>query len=88
MPTISLFYGIQILMYFRDNAQHNEPHIHAKYQKQQAVFSIITGEVLAGTLPIKQYRLVQAWVELNRESLFIDWELAVNGEIPFKIEPL
>ncbi len=88
MPTISLFYGIQILMYFRDNAQHNEPHIHAKYQAQQAIFSIITGEILAGDLSVKQCRLVQAWIEINKESLFTDWELAVNGEIPFKIEPL
>ena len=30
MPTISMFYGILILMYFYDNKKHNCPHIHAE----------------------------------------------------------
>ena len=36
MPTISIFYGIQIMMYFYDNTQHNTPHIHAEYQDDEA----------------------------------------------------
>lgn len=32
MPTISMFYGIIISLYFYDNERHNVPHIHAKYQ--------------------------------------------------------
>jgi hypothetical protein len=31
MPTISMFYGILILMFFRDNRRHHLPHIHARY---------------------------------------------------------
>jgi len=30
MPTISMFYGIIIRMFYRDNKQHNLPHIHAE----------------------------------------------------------
>ena len=30
MPTISMFYGILILMFFRDTRQHHRPHIHAR----------------------------------------------------------
>ena len=44
MPTISIFYGIQIMMYFYDNGKHNLPHIHAEYQDDEAVFSILDGE--------------------------------------------
>ena len=33
-------------------------------------------------------KLVQAWIEIHREALMADWELAVNGEAPFRIEPL
>jgi hypothetical protein len=33
-------------------------------------------------------RLVQAWIEIHREELMADWQLAVNGEEAFKIEPL
>ena len=46
------------------------------------------GEVLAGELPRKQLRLVQAWLELHRDELQADWDLAVAGENPYKINPL
>lgn len=32
MPTISMFYGIVVMMFFRDNQQHDLPHIHVRYQ--------------------------------------------------------
>ena len=50
--------------------------------------SISEGEILAGNLPKKQLRLVQAWIELHRDELMADWELAVHGEKPYKILPL
>jgi len=31
---------------------------------------------------------LQAWLEIHREDLMADWELAVNGMTPFPIEPL
>ncbi|MBN1576482.1 MAG: DUF4160 domain-containing protein [Chitinispirillaceae bacterium] len=31
MPTISMFYGIIIFLYFFDNQKHHLPHIHAEY---------------------------------------------------------
>jgi hypothetical protein len=52
------------------------------------VISIVEGEILSGEFPRKQLRLVQAWIELNREALDADWLLATNGEPPFKIQPL
>jgi hypothetical protein len=36
MPTISMFYGILVLMYFRDNKRHNLPHIHVRYQGEES----------------------------------------------------
>jgi hypothetical protein len=44
--------------------------------------------IIAGELPRKQLRLVQAWIELHRDELTADWELAVSGESPYKIAPL
>ena len=52
------------------------------------MFSILNGEIISGSLPRKQTRLVQAWIELYQESLMIDWKLAVSGQEPFRIEPL
>jgi hypothetical protein len=44
--------------------------------------------VLAGVLPSGKATLVQAWMEIHREELLADWQLAVNGEEVFRIEPL
>jgi hypothetical protein len=66
MPTISMFYGILVLMFFRDNKQHNLPHIHARYQSDEAAISIEDGAVLDGRLPPKQLKMVQAWIEICR----------------------
>ena len=41
-----------------------------------------------GVVYKKKLRLVLAWVELRQEDLLADWELAQNGELPFKIDPL
>ena len=88
MPTISMFYGIVISLYYFDDERHKLAHIHAKYQDQSASFSILDGNLLAGTFPSAKTRLVQAWIEIHREDLMADWELAVSGQPPFKIEPL
>jgi hypothetical protein len=88
MPTISMFYGILILMYYRDTRQHNLPHIHARYQDEEVVLEIQTGEVLAGAFPPKQLKLVQAWMIIHREELEMNWALAIEGNEPFRIAPL
>lgn len=88
MPTISMFYGILILMYFYDNKKHHAPHIHAEYGEHQASIAIESGEILEGGLPPAKLKLVQAWIEIHRDELFADWKLAIAGEQIFKIEPL
>ena len=50
MPTISMFYGILIRMFFRDIEKHHTPHIHAEYQGDVAVYSLSAFCVSAGEL--------------------------------------
>ena len=88
MPTISMFYGILIRMFFYDADKHKVPHIHADYQGQVAVYSILDGTVLAGELPPKKHKLVVAWIEIHQDDLLADWQLAVNGKKPFPIRGL
>ena len=88
MPIISMFYGIIIRMYVIDNLHPALPHLHARYAEFEASIGIEEGEILAGNLPRKQLRLVQAWIELRRDELLADWELATSGEQPYKIDPL
>ena len=87
MPTISMFFGIIIRMYFSPG-EHNPPHIHAYYQDDRAIIDICSCEVSDGKLPPKQTKLVLAWAEIHKDELLADWELAQNGELPFPIEPL
>ena len=84
MPTISMFYGIIIRMYADD---HNPPHFHALYQGQEAAYTT-DGELLEGSLPKKQTKLILAWADLHKDELDANWELMLNGEPAYKIEPL
>ena len=88
MPVISMFYGIIVSLYFVDNRQHKRPHIHVKYQDSEAVIAIPEGDVLDGSLPLAKLRLVVAWVEIHQAELMADWDLAVRGQHPYKIDPL
>lgn len=87
MPTISMFYGIIIRMFCAPD-EHNPPHFHAYYQNYKVVIDINTCEVREGKFPKKQLKLVLAWAELRLEELQANWTLVMNGELPFKIEPL
>jgi hypothetical protein len=88
MPVISMFYGVIVSLYFADNRQHKQAHIHAKYQSDEAVVSIPDGNVLEGRLPPAKMRLLLAWIEIHRDELMANWELAVSGQQPYRIEPL
>ena len=87
MPTLSMFFGIIIRMYYAPK-EHNPPHIHVYYQDYKAIVNILNCELMEGELPTRQVRLVLAWVEIHTEELIADWNLCQNGEKPFSIEPL
>ncbi len=36
----------------------------------------------------RKMNLVKAWITIHEEELMADWELALNGEPPYKIAPL
>ncbi len=87
MPTLSMFFGILIRMYYAPK-EHNPPHIHVYYQDYTAVLSLAECEITEGSLPAKQLRLVIAWIEIHREELIANWNLCQNGEKPYPIDPL
>ena len=88
MPAISMFYGLIVYMYFMDDRQHKLPHIHVRYQGEEVVVAIPSGEILGGGIPPAKMKLLQAWIELHKDELMANWELALSGEQPYKIEPL
>jgi len=88
MAVIAMFYGIIVSMYYFDNRQHHVPHVHVKYSDQEVVLSIPDGQVLEGNLKANKLKLVQAWIEIHQDELMADWELASQGQVVFKIDPL
>jgi hypothetical protein len=82
-----MFFGIIVRMYFAPK-EHNPPHIHVYYQNFKATIEIDTCEIIDGNLPLRQLRLVLAWIEIHKDDLAANWKLCQNGEKPFQIEPL
>ena len=88
MPELSRFFGIIIRMYWEADAPHHNPHFHAYYHDDVAVFTIDPVELIAGSLQRRQQRLVEAWAELHQQELIDDWELLQAGQRPHAIDPL
>jgi len=66
VPTISIFYGIVIQMYWRD---HGPPHFHALYAEHEALIDIQELRVLRGSLPRRAMALVLEWASERRNQL-------------------
>lgn len=88
MPELSRFFGIVIRMYMEAGEPHNTPHFHAYYQDEAAVFGFDPVELLAGRLPRRQQRLVEAWAELHQDELADDWARLQAGRPHIPIDPL
>lgn len=87
MPELCRFYNIVIKMIYSDDGQHHKPHFHVYFAEYEASVGV-DGELLAGSLPVKQLKLVQAWAAIHEDELYAAWNNAVRN-IPFgRIEPL
>lgn len=88
MPELSRFFGIIIRMYMEAGEPHHLPHFHAYYQDDVGVFGLDPIDLIAGTLPRRQRRLVEAWAELHQDELLRDWARLQAGQPPEPIDPL
>ena len=85
MPTISMFYGILIRMYWNDHAP---PHFHVEYGEYRAQYLIETLVLSRGQLPRRAHALVLEWAAMHRNELMEDWELCEHKQQPKMISPL
>jgi hypothetical protein len=88
MPELSRFFGIIIRMYMEVGQAHHLPHFHAYYQDDVAVFALDPIEIIAGELPRRQRRLVEAWAEIHQVELLDAWNRLQAGQLPTPIDPL
>jgi Domain of unknown function (DUF4160) len=85
MPTISIFWGILIQMWWND---HNPPHFHCKYGEYQALIDIETLTILNGDMPKKTLNAILEWAQLHQAELMENWRLCQQSLPPNKIQPL
>lgn len=85
MPTISVFYGIVIQMFWQDHAP---PHFHALYAEHEALIDLRDLRVMRGSLPRRAMALVLEWATEHRDELMEDWNLCSKMQTPKPIDPL
>ncbi|HUB26789.1 MAG TPA: DUF4160 domain-containing protein [Tepidisphaeraceae bacterium] len=85
MPTISIFFGIAIRMYYNDHAP---PHFHAYYGRDAVVIEIHSLRVRDGRLPRRAMGMVLEWAAEHRDELMRNWTLAGAHQPLDPIDPL
>ena len=68
-----------INMRYMDTQQHHKPHVHVKYNADEAVVAV-DGEILSGALPQRQMRILDGWLAQYEEQVYAAWNLAVQGK--------
>ena len=87
MPRISEFFGIVVYMYWFDDSRHKQPHFHAFFEGEMAVFDF-AGKCLVGDIGKRATRLVKEWATERQAELNAAWEKAIAGkELPW-IKPI
>ena len=66
-------------MPLQDTQQHNKPHVHVYYGEYEASVGV-DGELLAGSLPRRQLKIVVEWLALHEEEFYAACNRAVQGE--------
>jgi len=85
VPTISVFYGIVIQMFWNEHAP---PHFHALYGEHEALIDLRDLSVMRGSLPRRAMALVIEWATDHRDDIMEDWNLCRQLQPPKPIEPL
>lgn len=85
VPTLSIFFGIVIRMYYDD---HPPPHFHAIYGEFEAHIGFDPLEVIKGKLSRRALELVLDWAELHANELRENWDRGQRHQKIFPIRPL
>jgi hypothetical protein len=80
-----MFRGIKVYINWRE---HNPPHFHASYGGEEVTVLIEELEVLEGSIPSKQMKMLLGWAAYHQEELMENWRLAERQQELFAIDPL
>lgn len=76
---------IKVYIHWND---HLPPHFYALYGGSEVLVSIEELEVIEGSMPSKQLKMLIGWASFHQEELRENWELAKQKQELFAIEPL
>jgi len=85
MPTICIFEGIKVLMFYRE---HSPPHFHVEYNAESAEIGIDPIIILEGELSRRIRAKVFEWAAIHQAELRANWELARGRQPLLQIAPL
>jgi hypothetical protein len=85
MPTICIFDGIKILMYYND---HFPAHFHAEIGDETAIVGIDPIMILEGSLSRGVRSKVFEWAAIHQAELRANWELSRGRRPLIPIQPL
>ena len=85
MPTICMFRGIKIYINY---LEHQPPHFHTEYGEHHCSITIEDIELLNGSMPNKQLKMIFGWAALHKQELSEEWYLAQMQKELFSIDPL
>lgn len=81
---IFLYRIFRLYLYCEAGEPHHEPHVNVRMRNgRTGNLSIKTGQVLNGNLTNKEIRVVQAFMEENRDEVMARWNKIYNG-VPFE----
>ncbi len=58
------------------------------HAEDEGVYQIPDGILIEGSIPSNKEKLLMAWIEIHKEELMADWQLASSGNKVFVIDPL
>lgn len=77
-PQIGIYEDIEFFMYPNEQG-HNKAHLHAKYQGEEVVIGIPSGEIIIGSIKRTKQKAASKWVVENAELLLTKWNELTNG---------
>ncbi|MBR3767570.1 MAG: DUF4160 domain-containing protein [Clostridia bacterium] len=80
-----MFRGIKIRIKWKDN---RPPHFYATYGGDEVIVSINELDVLEGTMPSKQLKMLLGWAAFHQSELIENWLLAEQNQELFPINPM
>jgi hypothetical protein len=89
MPVVSMFYGDIVSLYFMDNRQQRCRMFTFAIRMMRRFTRFPRASCwLARCRQPRPSWCKRGWMEIHRDELVADWQLAAAGQQPFKIEPL